>query len=425
LVKLITKGEAIGPWSYTYCLIFFKGRIYLWPNSPFIQAIIHEFHSGSHEGFAKMWHRLKSVFYWKWACSQLKAYLRECDFCQRNKSELTKPVGLLQPLPIPSAIGSNISMDFMDWLPLSQGESVIVVVVDVFSKYAHFIPLKHPYSTTSVAQVFFDHIFKLHGLPTTIVCDRDAALTSKFWQELFKLQGTRFNFSSSYHPQTDGQTKVVNRTLEMYLHCLTRDKPKDWAKWLSWVEYTYNTSCHTSTSKTPFEVVYGRPPPTLLTYILGTARVEAVECALLARDKLLKDVTVHLQTAQNRMKHIYDRNHQEHQEQTFQPGDYMYVRLQPYCQHSLAKRTNMKLVAKFYGPFKVLDRIGEVAYKLALPTNSKVHPVFHVSLLKQKVGPEIVTSTAIPEYESEHPVLHPQAALNYRGTINNREVLIH
>jgi len=90
---------------------------------------------------------------------------------------------------------------------------------------------------------------------------------------------------------------VVNRTLEMYLRCFTGVKPKDRAKWVSWVEYTYNTSCHTSTGKTPFEVVYGRPPPTPLTYITGTTRVEAVECALLARDQLLKEVTVHLQTA--------------------------------------------------------------------------------------------------------------------------------
>lgn len=177
----------------------------------------------------------------------------------------------------------------------------------------------------------------------------------------------------------DGQTKVVNRTLEMYLCCFTENKPKDWVKWLSWVEYTYNTSCHTSIGKTPFEVVYGRPPPTLLSYIPSTARVGAVECDLLYRDKLIKDVKFHIQLAQNRMKQIYDRGHKE---RSFQPGSYVYVHLQPYRQHSLEKWMNMKLAAKFYGPFQVLERIGEVAYKLALPASSKVHLVFHVSLLK-------------------------------------------
>jgi hypothetical protein len=159
-----------------------------------------------------MWHRLKFVFYWQGACSQIKAYIWECDICQRNKSELTKPAGLLQPLLIPSTVWADISMDFVDGLPLSQGKSVIFVVVDKFSKYAHFTTLKHPYTATSVAQVFFDNIFRLHGIPTTIVCDRDLAFTSKFWQELFELQGARFNLSSSYHPQMDGQTEVVNRT---------------------------------------------------------------------------------------------------------------------------------------------------------------------------------------------------------------------
>jgi hypothetical protein len=169
----------------------------------------------------------------------------------------------------------------------------------------------------------------------------------------------------------------------MYLRCFTGDKPKDWVKWLSWAKYTYNTSYHASTGKTPFAIVYGRLPPTLLSYIPSTARVEAVEHGLLERDRLIKDVQFKLQLAQNRMKQIYDRGHQE---RNFQPGDYVYVRLQPYRQHSLEKRSNLKLAAKYYGPYRVLERIGGVAYRLDLPVGSKVHTIFHVSLLKQKVG---------------------------------------
>jgi hypothetical protein len=292
--------------------------------SPLTKAIIHEFHSGSHEGFHKTWHRLKSVFYWPGACAQIKTYLKECEVCQRNKAELTLPSGLLQPLPIPTTIWSDISMDFIEGLPMSYGKNVIYVVVDRLSKYAHFLTLKHPYSANTVAQEFFEHIFKLHGMPTSIVCDRDPAFTSTFWKELFHLHGTRFNFSSSYHPQTDGQTEVVNRTLEMYLRCVTGDQPKNWVKWLPWVEYTYNTSWHSSTKHTPFEVVYGRVPPTLLSYIPGTARVQAVEHALLERDELLKLVREKLSQAQNRMKQVYDKGHKE---RIFECGDWVYVRL--------------------------------------------------------------------------------------------------
>jgi hypothetical protein len=114
LVRCIEDGEAIGPWHYKSGLIFYKNRIYLKSDSPLTKDIIQEFHSGSHEGFNKMWHRLKAVFYWQGASSQIKTYLRECDICQRNKSELMKHADLLQPLPIPTAIWADISMDFVD-----------------------------------------------------------------------------------------------------------------------------------------------------------------------------------------------------------------------------------------------------------------------------------------------------------------------
>jgi hypothetical protein len=130
-------------------------------------------------------------------------------------------------------------MDFVDGLPKSQGKSVIFVVVDRLTKYSHFMALKHPYSTISIAQEFFEHIFKLHGMPTSIVYDHDPTFTSNFGKELFRLQGTSFNFSSAYHPQTDGQTEVVNRTLEMYLTCFTGDK--SWSGFVGFHGWTTRT----------------------------------------------------------------------------------------------------------------------------------------------------------------------------------------
>ena len=111
-----------------------------------------------------------------------------------------------------------------------------------------------------------------------------------FWEELFLLNGTSFHFSSAYHPQTDGQMEVVNCTLEMYLGCFSSPRSKEWVKWTSWAEYCYNTSIHTTTKKTPFEIVYGRPPPNLLSNVAGTARTEAVENELIARDEVLKEL---------------------------------------------------------------------------------------------------------------------------------------
>lgn len=122
------------------------------------------------------------------------------------------------------------------------------------------------------------------------------------------------------------------------------------------------------------------------------------------------------------MKQIYDRGHQE---RNFQPGDYVYVRLQPYRQHSLEKRSNLKLAAKYYDPYRVLERIRGIAYRLDLPVGSKVHQVSYVSLLKQKVGANVSDSTVMPEYNYQNPQFQPQAVLNYHGNIHNREVLIH
>ena len=159
-----------------------------------------------------------------------------------------------------------------------------MVVVDRMTKYNHLLSLAHPYTAETMAQIFFEQVFCLHRMPQSNVCDRDPTFTSHFWTELFCLQGTSFNFSPTNHPQTDGQTEVVNRTLEMYLRCLTRAKPKDWVRWIPWTEYCYNTSWHSATKTTPFEAVYGRPPPNLLSYVPGTAKLLEVEETLSARD---------------------------------------------------------------------------------------------------------------------------------------------
>ncbi|CAH9066939.1 unnamed protein product, partial [Cuscuta europaea] len=160
---------------------------------------------------------------------------------------LQASAGSLQPLPIPEAIWSNVSMDFIEGLPKSQGKDTILVGVDRLSKYAHFILLTHPFSTNTVAKAYMDNVFKLHGIPKTIVCDRDKI----FCQDLL--------LSTAYHPQTDGQTEIVNKGLETYLRCMTGENPKEWAAWIPLAEWWYNTNYHSAIGKTPYEVVYGQP----------------------------------------------------------------------------------------------------------------------------------------------------------------------
>ena len=267
-------------------------------------------------------------------------------------------------------------MDFLEGLPNSKGMTVIWVVVDRLSKYAHFLSVAHPYTAASITQLFLDHIYKLHGLPRTIISDRDKVFISKFWQELFKLLGTQLQLSTSYHPQIDGQTEVVNRSLQTYLRCMSAERPRDWSKWLPLAEWWYNTKYHTSIHSTPYTIVYGQAPPHHLPYLAGDSKVEAVDRTLQTREAAIKMLKFYLHRAQNRMKQQADKKRSDRQ---FVVGDFIYLKLQPYRQMTVANRKCLKLSARFFRPFPIVEKIGEVAYKLALPSEAKVHPVsmFH------------------------------------------------
>ena len=217
-------------------------------------------------------------------------------------------------------------MDFVEGLPLSRGRNVVFVVVDKLTKYVHFIGLKHPYTAAVVAQVFVDNVFKLHGLPSVIVSDRGPIFTSKFWKEIFRIQGVSLHLSSAYHPQIDGQTKAVNKCLETYLRCVAGDQPKAWSKWLSLVEWWYNSTFHSAIQLTPFEALYGYAPPIHLPYLPDSSDVFQVDRHLQERDSMLQLLKHHLQRAQSRMKSQADKHRVDRQ---FVIGDWVYLKLQP------------------------------------------------------------------------------------------------
>jgi hypothetical protein len=240
----------------------------------------------------------------------IRNFVVECEVCQHNKGETVKSRGALQPLMIPPAIWKDISMDCITDLPKSGNKLVIMVVVDHLSKYAHLCALHHPFTATKVAQNFMDQVFKLHGMPYSIVSDHDPTFTSNFWKELFKLQGTQFHLISTYQPQIDGQTEVVNKCLETYLRCFASEKQHQWAQWLPLVECWYNTSYHIATCMTPSEEVYGHKPPSVLSYLPGTSKVQAVDQTLSLQEDILRTFKENLVMEQNRMIWCFsDCNH--------------------------------------------------------------------------------------------------------------------
>ena len=234
-------------------------------------------------------------------------FVRACSICQRNKGEHLHPGGLLQPLGVPTAVWSDVAIDFIEALPKVNGKMVILTVVDRSSKAAHFILLGHPYTATMVARAFFSEIVRLHGIPASIVSDRDPVFTSEFWRELFRLAGVKLQMTSAFHPQSDGQLEVTNKIIAMYLRCLTSDRPRQWLEWLPWAEFCYNSSYQQSIKTSPFELVYGRPPPSILSYVLGDARLPAVEKAMQDRFEFLSEVRDRLEQAQQQHKTAYDR----------------------------------------------------------------------------------------------------------------------
>ncbi|XP_071724404.1 uncharacterized protein [Rutidosis leptorrhynchoides] len=389
-------------------------------SSSWIPKLLAEFHStpiAGHSGVYRTYCRLAANLYWTGMVKAVKEFVAACKVCQTVKYEAQRPAGLLSPLPIPSQIWEDISMDFITSLPKSRGFDCIFVVVDRLSKYGHFVALKHPYTVRSVADSFVQDIVRLHGIPRSIVSDRDPVFMSNFWQEIFRSQGTQLRMSSAYHPETDGQTEVVNRTLESYIRCFASEQPRSWSRWLAWAEYWYNTSYHDSAGSTPFQAVYGRPPPTLILFLPGEIRVTAVEANLLDRDEILCQLRFNLQRAQQRMVKTANMKRRDVQ---FEVGDDVFLKLRQHRQNSAATRVHPKLAARYFGPFRILQRVGTVAYKLELPPSSKIHPVFHVSQLKRMIGNHPVITDLPADLEVSDAVsFEPDRVLAHREIIRN------
>jgi hypothetical protein len=214
-------------------------------------------------------------------------------------------------------------MDFIEGLPSSEGRNAILVVVDRFTKYGHFIALTHPFTAQDIAQLFLDHFYKFHGLPAVIVTDRDRIFTSVFWKELFKKLGVRMLMSTAYHPQTDGQTERVNQCLETYLRCMTMHQPKQWFQWLSLAQWWYNSSHHSTLGMSPFQALYGYAPPQREWLAQEPTPVAAVEAVLQKRANMDHILKKQLETARNRMKQMADKKRTERE---FEEGDWVFLK---------------------------------------------------------------------------------------------------
>nr|ABF94845.1 retrotransposon protein, putative, unclassified [Oryza sativa Japonica Group] len=396
LAELAVHSPNSQGYSLTQGIIRFQNKIWIGSNAGLHTKLIQAFHAsalGGHSGIAATYHRIKKLFAWPGLKLDVENFVKQCQVCQQAKHEHCRLPGLLAPLPIPKEAWQDISMDFIEGLPRSDGYNAILVVVDRFTKYANFIPLRHPFTASQVAHLVDKTVFKTHGIPRSIVSDRDRLFTSKFWTTLFATWDTQLQMSTAYHPQTDGQIERVNQCLEMYLRCMTQANPKKWSHWIHLAEFWYNTNYHTYLGCSPHKALFGVDPHYSQVPDLTLATLPDVVDVQTERQHLSEFLQQQLTRAQLRMKNKVDKGRSD---RVFAVGDAVFLKLQPYAQSSVVNRPYPKLAYKFFGPFTVLERIGVAAYRLDLPASSTVHPVFHVSQLKAQVPDHTPVYTSLP-----------------------------
>jgi hypothetical protein len=284
--------------------VWFKKRICVPKIEHLCQLILREAHDSAysiHPGSTKMYQDLKEKYWWYGLKRDVATHVALCDVCQRVKAEHQRPAGLLQPLKVPEWKWEEIGMDFIVRLPRTRdGYDSISVIVDRLTKVAHLIPVKTTYSGAQLAELYMSRIVCLHGVPKKIVSDRGTQFTLRFWKRLHESMDTKLNFSSAYHPQTDGQTERTNQVLEDMLRACALKHGRSWDKSLPYAKFSYNNSYQASLKMTTFEALYGRKCRTPLYWNqTGESQVFGPEI-LQEAEKQVQIIRENLKTAQSR-----------------------------------------------------------------------------------------------------------------------------
>ncbi|KAJ0914366.1 putative nucleotidyltransferase, Ribonuclease H [Helianthus annuus] len=334
-----------------------------------------------HPGADKMYQDLKDYYWWPRMKGDVAIYVSKCLTCAKVKAEYQKPSGLLQQPKIPQWKWEEISMDFITKLPRTpKGHDTIWVIVDRLTKSAHFLPIREKDHTSKLAEIYMREIVTRHGVPLSIISDRDGRFVSRIWQSFQEAFGSKLNMSTAFHPQTDSQSERTIQTLEDMLRACVMDLGGSWDKHLPLVEFSYNNSYHTSIGAAPFEALYGRKCRSPLCWAdAGDRQLVGPDVVQETTDKIAQ-IRDRISAARDRQKTYADLKRKP---QEFEVGDMVLLKVSPWKGVARFGKRG-KLNPRYIGPFKVLERIGTVAYKLDLPAElNNVHDTFHVSNMKR------------------------------------------
>ncbi|KAJ9562454.1 hypothetical protein OSB04_007614 [Centaurea solstitialis] len=352
-------------------LKMFRSRIWV-PKLGGVREIVlaeaHKSRMSIHPGGTKMYHDLRTEFWWPGMKVDIGRYVERCVTCLQVKAKHQKPYGSLQPLEVPMWKWEELTMDLVTKLPKTQRQyDSIWVIVDRLTKSALFLPVRESYSMDRWAQLYINEVVSRHGVP------------SAFQREL----ETHHAFSTAYHPQTDGQSERTIQTLEDMLRACVLDFGGSWDTHLPLGEFSYNNSYHSTIGMAPYEALYGRKCRTPLCWReTGEKILAGPELIQITHDKI-HIIRERMKAAQDRQKSYVDRRKRPIE---FSVGDMVMLKVSPW-RGVLRFRKQGKLTPRFIGPFKVLERIGKQAYRLELPEElTGIHNVFHVGYLRKCLG---------------------------------------
>lgn len=382
--------------------------------------LLYEFHdhpTAGHMGFNKTYRQLCDVFYWEGIKHFVRRYVETCVRCQASKAITQKPAGLLHSLRIPTKRWDNICMDFITALPpTANGNEAVMVVVDRLSKMAHFVPLSGKASAEDVAEIFMREIVRLHGVPSSIVSDRDTRFLSAFWESFTQQLNIQRCLSTAFHPQTDGQTERTNQTLEQMLRTFIQLDQSQWERLLPALELAYNTTPNASTGMSPFQVMIGENPKTAKSYETYLYQ-DSPDMQKLFR-MLVARAMSHISRAQKQQQ---KQANKKRRNVRYNVGDKVWL-----STTNLPAEGCNKFKEKFLGPFPITKVINNVAYRLELPPSYNFHNVFHVSLLKPfHEQAELVRDQQWEPMERDGAQeFEVEAILDMRGDKSNREYFV-
>jgi hypothetical protein len=381
--------------------LYFRNRLVI-PNHDELKVkllrYVHDSPVGGHPGRTKTLEILSRHYYWPQMYDTVRRFVGSCHTCHRSKASREAYSGLLRPLPVPSQRWKDISIDFVVDLPESDGCTNVMVVVDRLTKMVHYIPcssIKAP----DVAQLFLTHVWKLHGLPDTIISDRGSQFVSAFWDELMKRLKIEARLSTAFHPETDGQTERKNAIMEQYFRSYTSYLQDDWAKWAPLAEFTANNTISETTGISPFLANYGQhprlgfePPTDIVRPVHQKQQVDNVHKFV----EDMKNIEAFIRDEMQWAQAIYEEkaNRKRSPAPAYQIGDFVWLDIR----NLKTRRPSKKLDWKNIGPFRVDKIVSPYAYRLELPNSIKIHPVFHTSLLRPAT-----TNEALPGQSQEAP----------------------